>query len=92
MVKRSIWDWLAWIVLAGILVWIVLKMFGVINTPVLLEYAPYLGAVYLAGWYAQKIEMMSGKLNLISYEFRKFRGDTIKEVHNIKINCAKNHG
>ena len=61
MEKRglNIWDVLAWIVLAGILVWIILKMLGVINTPILIEYAPYLGAVYLAGWQLHKLETVA---------------------------------
>jgi hypothetical protein len=61
MEKRglNIWDVLAWIVLAGILVWIILKMLGVINTPILIEYAPYLGAVYLAGWQIHKLETVA---------------------------------
>ena len=33
------WDILAWVVLGLILLWLVLKSFGVINTPNLLTYA-----------------------------------------------------
>jgi len=60
MKKRvSIWDVIAWIVLALILVWLVLKTFGVINTSAILEYAPIYGAVYLAGWQIPKLEIVA---------------------------------
>jgi len=61
MDKRGInfWDVLAWIVLVLILLWLVLKSFGIINTSVLLEYAPYFGVVYLAGWQIHKLETVA---------------------------------
>ena len=88
MVKRNFWDWLAWIALAGIFVWLILKMLGIINTSVLLQYAPYLGAVYLAGWNIHKLDSVANDVK----DLKKFRHETIKEVHEIKLNCAKNHG
>ena len=50
------WDTLAWIVLGLILLWLILKVFGIINTPDILTYAPYFGAVYLAGWAMKKLD------------------------------------
>lgn len=47
--KMSFWDILAWIVLGLITLWLILKVMGIINTPLWLEYAPLFGAVYLAG-------------------------------------------
>lgn len=47
--KRNIWDILAWIDLALITLWLILKTIGVINTPLWLQYAPLYGAIYLAG-------------------------------------------
>lgn len=47
--KRNIWDILAWIDLALITLWLILKTIGVINTPLWLQYAPVYGAIYLAG-------------------------------------------
>ena len=71
--KRNIWDILTWIVLAGILIWIILKMLGIINTPILIEYAPYLGAVYLAGWQMHKLEIVA----LDVKELKTFKEATI---------------
>lgn len=85
--KISIWDIIAWVVLVGILIWIILKMLGIINTPVLIEYAPYFGAVYLAGWQINKLANVSREVEGL----KKFKEATIHEIHNLKTNCVVNH-
>ncbi len=88
MKKRvSIWDIIAWIVLIGILIWIFLKMIGIINTPGLVEYAPYFGSVYLAGWAMHKLETASRDIK----ELKIFKDATISEINKIRENCIKNH-
>ncbi len=83
--KKSIWDWLAYVAIAGIVVWVFLRGFGIINTPFLIEYYPYLAVAYAFGWQVNK-------LNDVSSEFKTFRSKTIKQVNEIKINCAGRHG
>ena len=85
--KQNIWDLLAWIVLALIFIWLVLKTVGIINTPLWLEYAPLYGAVYLAGWYAQKLESIGKEVNGLN----KFKIETIKKINELELNCTKNH-
>ena len=88
MKKRvNIWDIIAWIVLILILIWLLLKVFGIINTPALIEYAPYFGAVYLAGWQIHKLAGVAEDFK----ELKKFREATISEISNIKTNCVVNH-
>ena len=89
MEKRglSFWDILAWVALAGIALWLILKAFGIINTPVLIEYAPYFGAVYLAGWAMRKLEDVSSDVK----DLKRFRSKTIDEINKLKMNCVKNH-
>lgn len=88
MVKRSFWDWLAWVALGYILVWTILKMTGVINIPEWLLYSPAIAAIY---FFATQMT----KLNQIAYEvegLKKFRNETVKKIHEIELNCMKNHG
>ena len=59
----NIWDIIAWVCVIGIFLWLVLKVAGVINTPILLEYAPYFGATYIAGWLVHELKDNSKKLN-----------------------------
>lgn len=85
--KYTIWDILAWICIMGIAIWLILKVTGIINTPLLLEYAPYFGATYIAGWLVHELKNNSRRLN----KFDKFQQETIKEINDLKLNCAKNH-
>lgn len=83
----SFWDILAWVALALILIWLILKTFGIINTPALLEYAPIYAAVYIAGWQIHKLYDVAEDVK----ELKKFKEPTISEINKLKINCAKNH-
>ena len=83
----NIWDLIAWIILAGILIWLILKTFGVINTPAWLEYAPLYGVVYIAGWQIHKLAGVSEDVK----ELKRFKEATIKEIHQIKNECIKNY-
>jgi hypothetical protein len=88
MKKRvNFWDILAWVVLGGIFVWLILKSFGIINTPYLVEYAPLFGAVYLAGWAMKKLDTAVEDIK----DLKGFKNSTIDEINKIKTNCAINH-
>lgn len=83
----SFWDILAWIVLGLILLWLILKVIGVITTPYLLEYAPYFGIVYLAGWAMHKLDTAVDDIK----DLKRFKDNTVEEIHKIKERCAINH-
>lgn len=89
MVKRkyNIWDIIAWVCVGGIFLWLILKVTGIINTPLLLQYAPYFGVAYILGWNVHKLENASKRLS----SFEKFKDATIKEIGELKLNCTKNH-
>ena len=86
--KLSVWDWLAYFALASIVVWTILKITGVINTPLLVQYYPVLAACYAYGWQMNKLNVVAGDV----VELKKFQAETVREIHGIKINCARNHG
>ena len=83
----SIWDVLAWVALGSIVVWVLLKIFGIINTPLFLEYYPILAASYVFGWQMHKLETVAREVDGL----KQFRSETIHQIHDIKLNCAKNH-
>ncbi|MFH1607641.1 MAG: hypothetical protein ABIA78_00755 [archaeon] len=88
MKKRlSIWDILAWVALVSIVVWGVLKVAGVINTPLLLEYYPLFAVSYVFGWQMNKLNDVAREVEGL----KNFRNETIKHIHLIKENCARNH-
>ena len=86
--KRSIWDWLAWVALGSIVVWGILKVTGIINSPLLLEYYPIFAACYAFGWQMNKLETVSKDVK----DLKKFRNETVRQINEIKLNCARNHG
>ena len=85
--KMSVWDIIAWLALLSIVVWVTLKIIGIIKTPLWLEYAPIYSASYVAGWFMHKLYSISEDVR----ELKKFKDATINEINNIKTNCAKNH-
>lgn len=80
---RKFLDYLAWFVLLGIFLWLVLKVAGVLNTPILIEYSPIFGAVYLAGWGMSKLSTAVRDVRGIKKEIRKLDVDFAK----IRENC-----
>lgn len=88
MKKTSVWDTIAWVVLFLILVWVILKVFRIINTPVYLEYFPIFGVIYLAGWAIHKLDTAVDNIK----DLKGFEKATIKEIHDINTRCIKNHG
>jgi len=74
--KRNIWDYLAWVSLAGITIWVILKVLGIINTPNWLEYAPIYGAIYLAGWNVNKLERATEDIKELKYEIKEVKTET----------------
>ncbi|MDP3026077.1 MAG: hypothetical protein Q8N63_00065 [Nanoarchaeota archaeon] len=83
----SFWDILAWVALGLILLWLILKTFGIINTPLWLEYSPIYAAVYIAGWQIHKLAIVSEDVK----ELKRFKWQTINKINNIKTNCKINH-
>ena len=90
--KRNFWDYLAWICLAGITIWVILKILGIINTPIWLEYAPIYGAIYLAGWNVNKLERATKDIKENSKDIKEIKFDisNIKfEIQTMKTKCSK---
>lgn len=85
MKKNSIWDKIAWVVLVLIVIWLILKLLGVFNTPILLEYSPLFGAVYLAGWAMNKLERATEDIKDIKKEMNDVESDMVV----IRKNCPK---
>ncbi len=80
MNKIKIYDIIFWTSLLVIAIWIVLKMFGVINSPVWIEMVPYLGLIFAAGSFYQSVRSM--KLDISDFKLR-MSGVELK-THNIE--------
>jgi hypothetical protein len=93
----SVWDIIAWLALIGIGVWVLLKVFGVIKTPLFIEYALIGGAVYIAGWAMHKLDRATDDIKEVTHKL-DMATDDIKDVKNnlktiefdmvkIRMNC-----
>lgn len=85
--RRTVWDTLAWIVVGLITLWLILKVSGIINTPLIVQYSPLFGAVYLAGYMVQKLKRATEDLQDIKGEVKTIKEDVTrmdKDVHIIK--------
>lgn len=71
--KNKFWDYIAWLILIGIAIWLVLKVFGILSTPIIIEYAPLFGAVYLVGWAMHKLDRATDDIKNIK--------DDIKDIN-----------
>lgn len=89
--KRNFWDYLAWICLAGIACWVILKVLGIINTPTWLEYAPIYGVVYLAGWNINKLERATEGIKENTTKLEKNTNELYElktEISTMKTKCS----
>lgn len=87
MKRLNIWDVLAWVALASIVIWAILKITGIINTPLLLEYYPIFAASYAFGWQMHKLSVIAEDAK----DLKKFREATVSEINSIKTKCQINH-
>jgi hypothetical protein len=88
MKKRfSVWDILAWIALASIIIWGILKVTGIINTPLFIEYYPLFAVSYVFGWQMNKLNNVAKEVEGL----KSFKNETIKQIHEIKENCARKY-
>lgn len=53
--KTKLYTLIFWASLLSILLWVILKVVGVINTPPLIEFYPIIGAVFAAGSFFQLV-------------------------------------
>ena len=83
--KKSghIWDIIAWVILALIALWLILKVTGIINTPLWIQYSPLFGAIYLAGWSMHKLKTATDNIKDMKTELK----DIDQDRNILKNNC-----
>jgi len=92
MNKRGLgfWDVLAWLVLAGIVLWVILKVVGIIHTPLWIEYAPVGGILYLAGWAMHKLESLGESFKDLKGNLITLNSDMGRIKHSSQCPAFKN--
>lgn len=80
---NKFWDWMAYASVAIFTLWIILKMFGIIHSPLIVEFAPFLTMAFYAGWNIQK-------LNHLTNELKDFKIEVRDNFHKLEERTRKN--
>jgi hypothetical protein len=92
--KDKFWDVVIWVSLVIILIWVLLKSFGIIHSPLWVEMIPYysglsflLGIVYKAGKIVETINYMGYDIKVLKNKFDSFenRFSKIEHEHDLCI-------
>lgn len=62
MIKLSFWDWLAYACLGFLVAYFLLKILGIIHSPIELDVVALMSGAYFLGRYAMKMDFISDKL------------------------------
>ena len=88
MVKRSFWDWLAYVLIVGLVVLAILKGIGFSGISVLMEVYFFLVVSFVLGWQAGKLNCLSDEVE----DLKKFKREVVGKINKLELNCAKKHG
>lgn len=95
-VNPIIYDWIFWISIAVIVVWMILKAAGIIHSPAWQELLPYLGyaaaiaAFFLkAGAFSQKVDYIAKDLHEFKLEMHEFKNKTEIRFDEVKAELHK---
>ncbi len=82
--KQKIYDFIFWTSMSVILVWIILKGFGIINTPVFIQLIPYAGGIFAFGIFFQMIKDLKEQIKDIKSEVKEVKVD----ITSVKVDLS----
>ena len=95
-VNPIVYDWMFWISVAVVVVWMVLKAVGVIQSPAWQELLPYAGSLAAivayfqkSGRYLEKIDHIGIDLHNFKAEMSEFRNKTEIRFEEVKAQLHK---
>lgn len=78
MEKTSIWEIIAWIGLALLGVWIILKLFGIIESPLIFELAPEIAFFLILGSLLADMKNLKSNVRDVRLDVRNIGGSLVK--------------
>lgn len=85
--KEKIYDLIFWTSMGVILLWIILKSVGVINTPITIQLIPYAGGIFAFGVFFQMIKDLKEQIRDIKDDIKGVK-EEVKEVK-VDLNGVK---
>lgn len=89
------YDLLFWSSMGVIVVWMILKAIGVINTPMFVQLIPYAGGIFAFGVFFQMMREFKNEIKSIkedTKELRKTDQSLVSDVSQIKFRMEKVEG
>ena len=81
----KVYDWIYWISIVVVLLWMVLKATGVINSPVWQELLPFAGGVVAVIAYFQKVGRSLQKIEHMDSDLREFKAEIKADLRDFKF-------
>lgn len=72
--KRSVWDILVWIAFGIIVMYLFLKILGVIKSPITIDIIALLSGAYFVGRYAKKIDDAFSDIETMKEDIKELNG------------------
>ncbi len=95
MNKDKIYDLLFWSSMGVIIIWMILKATGVINTPVFVQLIPYAGGIFAFGVFFEMMRDFKNEIKSIkedTKELRRTDQSLVSDVSQIKFRMEKVEG
>lgn len=71
IINKKIWDTLAWIAFAIIVTYLLLKLLGIIHSPLTVDLIALISGAYFVGRYAKKIDDTFDDVGKVKKDLRK---------------------
>jgi len=89
MKRFGIWDFIFWLALLILILWVIFKILGIINTPAIIEVLPYLSGVFIAGAVWQQFKSMQHDLFHIRRALKRF--EKVEYEHGLMMSGKLEH-
>ena len=83
--KYKMYEIIFWISMSTVLVWMILKGVGIINTPVFVQLIPYAGGVFAFGVFFQMVKGLKDEVKEVKVDVR----DLKSEMSHVKIDVSQ---
>lgn len=73
--KKSFWDIMAWIAFAYVVVYAILKVAGILHSPLTVDVAAIASAAYFIGKYAQRIDFSIKETDFVKNDLKGLKAE-----------------
>jgi hypothetical protein len=87
--KKSFWDILAWIAFAYVVIYAILKVMGVLHSPIPIDIAAIVSTAFFVGKYAQRIDFCIKDVELIKDDLKEVRNELKGDINGLRADFGQ---